>query len=124
MEEFARRLRELFPTRLYPRELYEALLPPVDIYDDPAGLVVEVDLPGFGKEEISVSVSGRTLNVRARRRPKSTVGYHVSQRPLTLSRSITLPYEVDTSKEIVSKYEAGTLTLILPVKGVRTVKIE
>lgn len=124
LDEFVRRLRELFPSEVYPRELYELVLPPVDIYEDPAGLVVEVDLPGFSKDEISVSVSGRTLNIRAKKRSESARSYLVRQRPLSLSRSVTLPYPVDTSAEISSKYEAGTLTVTLPVKGVRTVKIE
>jgi HSP20 family protein len=123
LEEITHRLAELFPAQVYPKEIYETLLPPVDVYDDPSGLVVEVDLAGFRKEEVNISVSGRNLTIRALRESKGAHSYHVRQRPTSLSRTITLPYAVDTSTEIVAKYENGTLILTLPLKGVRPVKI-
>jgi len=124
LEEITHRLAELFPAQAYPKEVYEAILPPVDVYEDSSGLVVEVDLAGFKKEEVSVNVSGRSLTIRAIRRSKGAQSYHMRQRPTTLNRNITLPYVVDTSTEIVAKYENGTLILTLPLKNVRPVKIE
>ncbi|MEM0271564.1 MAG: archaeal heat shock protein Hsp14 [Thermoprotei archaeon] len=123
LEELSKRLANVFPTQVYPKELYELLLPPVDVYDDPSGLIVEVDLAGFKKEDVSVSVSGRMLSIRAHRELGDARSYHVRQRPVSLNRTVTLPYAVDTSVEIAARYENGTLVLTLPVKGVRTVKI-
>ena len=40
-----------------------ALLPPVDIFEDGAGITVLADLPGVGREDLSIGVDGRTLTI-------------------------------------------------------------
>lgn len=74
------------------REFYEFVLPPVDIFEDGTELVIIVDLPGFQKKDIHVSISKDILTIRAKRVidiESHTI--HFSQRPSTIEKKIPLP---------------------------------
>jgi HSP20 family molecular chaperone IbpA len=107
------------------RAFYELLTPAVDIYEIGSSLVVEADLAGFQKEDITVRASGHTLLISAKREPPSDVdSVHVQQRPLKIRRVVRLPLEVDEEVEPTAKYENGVLTVKMPSKGAKRVKIE
>ena len=38
------------------REFYEFVMPAIDMYEDESGLIVKIDLPGFKRDEIKISV--------------------------------------------------------------------
>jgi len=108
------------------REVYEVILPPIDIYSDGKDLVIEVDIPGFKKESIVTNVTESTLSISATREKEEGVSYYWEQRPLRINRTIPLPVKVDVKEgaEPTGKYENGVLTIRLPIKGIRSVKIE
>ncbi|ABK78132.1 molecular chaperone (small heat shock protein) [Cenarchaeum symbiosum A] len=100
------------------REFYEFVLPPVDIYMGPSELKVLIDIPGFKKDEIRLSISRNILHISAERR--ACHGRAVcAQRPKLIDKSIRLPIYVKRDEEPVApaKYEDGVLTLIFPVTG-------
>ncbi|MEM0120158.1 MAG: archaeal heat shock protein Hsp14 [Thermoprotei archaeon] len=110
----------------YSRAFYEVVLPAIDIYELGGELVVEMDLAGFTKDNISVKTTAHTLTVTAKREaPKDDVdGVYLRQRPLRIHRVIRLPVDVDESVEPTAKYENGVLTVKLSMKGAKKVRIE
>jgi HSP20 family molecular chaperone IbpA len=40
-----------------------ALLPPVDIFEDAAGITLLADLPGVAREDLAIGVDGRNLTI-------------------------------------------------------------
>jgi len=110
----------------YSRAFFELVLPPIDIYELGGQLVVEMDLAGFPKENISVKATAHTLTLTAKRpEPTGDVdSVYLRQRPTRIQRVIRLPVDVDESVEPSAKYENGVLTVKLAIKGARRVKIE
>jgi HSP20 family protein len=110
------------------REVFEMMLPAVDMYEDGSELVIVMDMPGFEKEKIKTRLSDRFLVVSARREAEEIDGMvYWEQRPLHLSKRIALPVKIETDDDdevLVAKYENGVLTVRLPIKGVGKVKVE
>lgn len=98
-------------------EFYEFVLPPVDIREDPSGLTVLADVPGFGMEDISVRVRGDLLTIRAE---KGEGGGHepgraVSlQRPRRLDKTVRLPYPAGGEGRCTATCAGGVLTVRIP----------
>ncbi|GAB1514139.1 Hsp20/alpha crystallin family protein [Actinophytocola sp. KF-1] len=92
---------------------------PMDAYRTGDEFVVAFDLPGVAPETIDLDVQRDVLTVKAERRPAVTgddVETHVSERPLgVFSRQLFLGDALDTEK-IRADYEAGVLTLRIPVR--------
>ena len=101
------------------REFYEFVLPPMDMYLNDENLKIVIDIPGFTKKEIELSLCGDILSINA----KKTIGEKESeslisnQRPNVIDKKIRLPIEVKQGEEKIesAKYENGILTLIIPV---------
>ena len=111
------------------REFYEFVLPPVDMYLSDENLKVVIDIPGFTKKEIELSLCGDILSINA----KKTIGEEEQesliskQRPNVIDKKIRLPMEIKQGEEKIesAKYENGILTLIIPVtKKGRDITIE
>ncbi|WP_129114438.1 archaeal heat shock protein Hsp14 [Halegenticoccus tardaugens] len=89
----------------------------VDVADHDDEIVVTADLPGFEKEDIDLTVSERTLTVRADREAEDEreTGEFIrrERRSSSMSRSIRLPEEVDEDGASAS-YRNGVLTVTLP----------
>lgn len=111
------------------REFYEFVLPPVDMYLSDENLKVVIDIPGFTKKEIELSLCGDILSINA----KKTIGEEEQesliskQRPNVIDKKIRLPMEIKQGEEEIesAKYENGILTLIIPVtKKGRDITIE
>ncbi|ELZ70690.1 hsp20-type molecular chaperone [Haloferax volcanii DSM 14919] len=89
----------------------------LDVVDDDEAIEVVADLPGFEKDDLDVSVSGRRLTIAADREESSEVDDEQyvrrerSQR--SVSRTITLPAEV-VRDEVTASYKNGVLTVTLP----------
>jgi HSP20 family protein len=110
------------------RDIYELLLPPVDMYEDGSELVIVMDMPGFEKEKIKTRLSEHFLIVTARREPDEIDGMvYWEQRPLHVRKRIALPVKIETDDEdetLIAKYDNGVLTVRLPIKGTARVKVE
>ena len=111
------------------RDIYEMILPPVDMFEDGSELVVKLDLAGFEKEKINTRLSEHSLVVSAKRDRVERDGMtYWEQRPLSVHKKITLPVKIevdeDDETQIKAKYENGVLTVRLPIKGVGRVVVE
>ena len=91
---------------------------PMDAYRVGEEFVVAFDLPGVDPNAIELDIERNVLTVKAERRPHRTDGdvqMQVSERPLgVFSRQLFLGDSLDTDR-IVAGYEAGVLTLRIPV---------
>ncbi|MGC8569597.1 MAG: archaeal heat shock protein Hsp14 [Nitrososphaeria archaeon] len=98
------------------RDIYEAIMPPVDVYEEGNEIVVVADLAGFNREDIKLSLTESTLTISAERKEKEGVDYYWKQRPLKIKKIVVLPDKVETEGEAKAKYENGVLTVTLPLK--------
>ncbi len=91
--------------------------PPVDVTEDEGALTFVTELPGFEKDQISISVDNNTLTISGERTLKGErEDYHRLERTYgKFERSFTLPATVDTAK-IAAKLKNGLLTLTIPKK--------
>jgi len=91
---------------------------PMDAYRAGEEFVVHFDLPGVAPDSIDLQVERNVLTVRAERRPIDAgddVQRVASERPLgVFSRQLFLGDTLDT-EHIDAHYEAGVLTLRIPV---------
>jgi HSP20 family protein len=91
---------------------------PMDAYRAGDEFVVCFDLPGVAPDAIDLDIERNVLTVKAERRPLpggDDVEMHVSERPLgVFSRQLFLGESLDTD-HIAADYEAGVLTLRIPV---------
>ena len=91
---------------------------PMDAYRVGDEFVVAFDLPGVAPDAIELDVERNVLTVKAERRPVSTgeqVEMQVAERPLgVFSRQLFLGDTLDT-EHIDASYDAGVLTLRIPV---------
>ena len=91
---------------------------PMDAYRAGDEFVVSFDLPGVDPTAIELDVERNVLTVKAERRPVANgddVQMHVSERPLgVFSRQLFLGETLDT-EHIKADYDAGVLTLRIPV---------
>ncbi len=94
--------------------------PSVDLAERDEEYVVTVDLPGFDKDEITVQLSDRTLQIKAERseetdqRDERFIRQERSHR--SVSRSISIPEQV-REDDVSASYNNGVLTVTLPKTG-------
>ncbi|MFG3205540.1 Hsp20/alpha crystallin family protein [Streptomyces sp. NPDC048192] len=106
--------------RLTQQFLGEATRPsamPMDAYRAGDEFLVHFDLPGIDPESIELDVERNVLNVRAERRSPAPedADMLVAERPTgTFTRQLFLGETLDTDR-IDASYEAGVLTLRIPV---------
>lgn len=102
------------------REFYEFVLPPVDMYLDNDKLTLLIDLPGFTKKDIKLSIDGDILSIKASKEVSDEKNHNMicNQRPNVIDKKIRLPVDLREGEEGVSsaKYENGVLTITILVK--------
>jgi HSP20 family molecular chaperone IbpA len=110
------------------QEFYEFVMPAIDMYEDVNNLIVEIDLPGFRKEDVNIRiVEDNILSIKARREkvtePFSVI--HYRQRPVQIDKRIVLPISTKDGKRItaIAKYENGVVTLRIPIPTATAVPI-
>ena len=89
--------------------------PAVNVYQDKDQFTVVVELPGFKKEEIEISLHDDTLTVSGeRKREESSAQEFLTERFYgNFQRSLTLPTAVDAEK-VKASYKDGLLQVVLP----------
>ncbi len=118
------RLDELFMERWAP--LWSALrspeemalrLPPVDVFEDGADLVVKAELPGMKKEEIAVEVEPDIVRISGKKAKEEKVErrsyYRFERAAGTFTRTVHLPSEVEHEKAHAA-YRDGVLEVRAP----------
>jgi HSP20 family protein len=92
---------------------------PMDAYRAGDEYVVHFDLPGVDPSAIELSVENSTLTVKAERRPvvDESTETVVAERPYgVFSRQVYLGEVLDT-EHVDAAYDAGVLTLRIPVSA-------
>lgn len=106
------------------KEVMSFVYPPVTMYEESGEIVIEADLPGFKKDNIRVVLEKNALSISARRELNRSGMTYMDQRPESVHKRISLPLEIDYAVDYTAKYEEGVLTIKIPVKGIKTVKVE
>lgn len=100
------------------REFYEFVLPPVDMRLEDNNLIVTIDIPGFNKEDIKLSIHRNVLSINAEKKEKDNVKDEIicKQRPNVIDKRIRLPIRIKEGEEKVdsAKYDNGVLTIKIP----------
>ena len=120
----------LFDRFFYPLSRLENQSPRVDIGEDDKSFVIEVDLPGAKKEDVSVTVEDNFLTISSeiKKDDKALAGPNIREERFEgkCNRSFIIPDMVNIDG-INSKLTDGVLTLTLPknepVKKQKTIEI-
>ncbi|WP_323675442.1 Hsp20/alpha crystallin family protein [Halorubellus sp. PRR65] len=94
----------------------EVAMPRADVTETPESYLVELEMPGFEKADISVYADENQLIVAGERDGEEpTQGHRVLQRecPRHLERTIRLPVTIDV-EETTATYDAGMCTIEVP----------
>jgi HSP20 family protein len=101
------------------REFYEFVLPPIDMYLNEKNLKIVIDIPGFAKDDIKLTLCGDILSIKAQKTidEKESESLISNQRPNIIDKKVRLPVEIKQGEEKIesAKYENGILTLIIPI---------
>jgi HSP20 family molecular chaperone IbpA len=93
--------------------VYRAL---ADIVETGYGVVVHMEMPGVGPDDVEISLERRVLTVRGRGRVTRPEGYRLAYAEYgegDYERAFTLGQDVDEAK-IAAEMKNGVLTLVLP----------
>jgi len=100
------------------REFYEFVLPPVDMRLEDNNLIVTIDIPGFNKEDIKLTIHRNVLSINAEKKEKDNVRDEIicKQRPNVIDKRIRLPIRIKEGEEKVdsAKYTNGVLVIKIP----------
>jgi len=99
------------------REFFEFILPPIDLHEKNGNLIVTVDIPGFDKSDIKVSMNSNVLSINAEKKDVANGRTIMKQRPRVIDKKMRLPITVKEGEEKVNsaKYVDGVLTIEIPI---------
>jgi HSP20 family protein len=114
----------------FPREFYEFTTPAIDMFENEDGneLIVKIDLPGYEKKDINLSIDEDILHIRAKREhaEKSRSGsIYYKQRPLEIDKTVRLPISTEYGKKVVGAavYVDGVITVRIPIVESNNIQI-
>lgn len=91
--------------------------PAVNVREDSEALHIEAQLPGIDEQDVHLSVTDRTLELRGERKAEhedQTNGYLVREATYgSFARSFSLPSYVDP-EAVKARYERGVLKITVP----------
>ncbi len=99
------------------REFYEFVLPPIDMYiNNNDDLIIEIDIPGFNKKNIKLSLHKNILSIEAKKQFKDERSNNIiwKQRPNIIDKKILLPEIIKEGIITSAKYLDGVLTVSIP----------
>ena len=119
LDRMERRMRRLFEDR----GIFAFEAPATDVYETETDYVVELEVPGFDREELAVEVTGHTLVVKGDHQEDT----EKAGRELLLherlerhfERRFELPVELD-AEHVAATCEKGVLILHVPKTGETT----
>lgn len=100
----------------------------IDVVEHDDEFVVTVDLPGFERDDVDITVTNHTLRINAQREADTTEEgerfLRRERRHESASRSIELPGDVDV-EAVTATMQNGVLTITLPkIEGESAQRIE
>ena len=112
----------------FSREFYEYITPAIDIFEDVNELIVKIDLPGYAKKDINLSIEEDILRIRAKKEPEEDTrigSIYYKQRPRQMDKSIVLPISMQDSTKVVGAavYLDGVVTVRIPIAGPNNIPI-
>ena len=112
----------------FSREFYEYVTPAIDIFEDVNELIVKIDLPGYAKKDINLSIEEDILRIRAKKEPdeETRIGsIYYKQRPRQIDKSIVLPISTQDGTKVVgaAAYVDGVVTVRIPIAGPNNIPI-
>ena len=106
----------VLPRDLMPSPM-NAIVIPVDVIDNGPEIIVKASLPGVRPEDVSISVLGDTLTIRAyvpdEEDMRGATYLRHERKANSFIRSLTLPISVE-SERADARFKNGVLTLVLP----------
>ncbi len=93
-----------------------ALVPPVDVIEDAAGITLYADLPGVSKDKLNLHVDADTLTIEgeiALPLPEGMESTHAEVSLPRYRRTFTLSRELDADK-VSAEFAHGVLKLRIP----------
>ena len=93
-----------------------AILPPVDVIEDQAGITLCADLPGVPRERLNVHVEADTLVIEgeiAVEMPRELEATHIEVSLPRYRRVFSLSKELDTGR-LAAELKHGVLTVRIP----------
>jgi HSP20 family protein len=95
----------------------DGMTPPMDVHETPDELVVSVALPGVKADDVEITITGQTLNLRGQFKADEQITreqYLYRERRFgSFSRTLQLPVRVEGDRTEAS-FEDGVLTLHVP----------
>ena len=93
-----------------------ALMPPVDVIEDSAGITLRADLPGVPKDKLTLHVESDTLTITGEVSLPIAEGIEATYAEVSVPRFrrvFTLSKELDTGK-VSAEFKQGVLNLRIP----------
>ena len=119
---------DLFPRKFYLDDIFDDLIVPersntmkCDIYEEDGDYKVEMDIPGFNKEDIKLNCDNGYLTIRAEKKDKNDVkdGKKYIRKERSYSKYERTFYLGDCDEEkIDASYKDGTLYITIPKKDI------
>lgn len=97
-------------------EQQRAVLPAVDVFEDPTGITLLADMPGVPKDQLELKIEGDALLIEGSVQPRTPEGLeavYAEVRVPRYRRSFALSRELDTAR-IDANLKDGVLTLHIP----------
>lgn len=93
----------------------EYVLPEVNIFETKDGYVLEAEMPGVGKDGLSITLEGNEITITGRRNPETISGAAIfrERRTADFRRVFELDPAIEAER-VSAKMEQGVLTLMLP----------
>jgi HSP20 family protein len=118
LSEIQDEMNRLFDTSLRRRSGLPTLFAPaIDVIEEKDHLEVRADLPGLGKDDVSVSLQENVLTIKGEKKQeieRKEANYYLTERSHgTFSRVLELPTAVD-AKRIEARFKDGVLIVSLP----------
>jgi HSP20 family protein len=114
----------------FSREFYEFTMPAMDIFENEDGneLIIKIDLPGFAKKDIKLSIDEDVLRISARRELEDESRYgsiYYKHRPRHIDKKIILPTIPQDGEKVVGAavYADGVVTVRIPIAQPRNIQI-
>jgi HSP20 family protein len=108
------RLGQLFEN-MWQAAGHEGLTPGAELEETDEAFILEMDLPGMAKDDLTIDVVGRRVTVRGTRKEKERSGVmrHSTRVTGSFAYEVILPADVD-DKATTAKLSDGVLTIKLP----------
>ena len=117
MDQLQREMNHLFDTTSKGHVFSSPSYPAINIWTNHDGQMISAEMPGIYPDDIDIDVTGDALSISGVRKPDEVAKeahYHRHERNYgSFSRTVQLPFMVDTSKGEAS-FKNGILLISLP----------